>query len=48
MNRKIIFNTLIRSPRLTAIFLILALWDFAIPEVRVYYSDKAARGLRYT
>ncbi|RMU37925.1 hypothetical protein [Pseudomonas syringae group genomosp. 3] len=48
MNRKIIFNTLVRSPRLTAIFFILALWDFAIPEVRVYYSDKAARGLRYT
>ncbi|SDZ58425.1 hypothetical protein SAMN05444506_12941 [Pseudomonas syringae] len=29
MNQKIIFNTLIRSPRLTAIFFILALRDFA-------------------
>ncbi|MBH0141972.1 hypothetical protein I5591_19625 [Pseudomonas syringae pv. tomato] len=48
MNRKIIFNTLIRSPSLTAIFFILALRDFATPEVRVYYSDKAARGVRYT
>ncbi|MGN2429650.1 hypothetical protein [Pseudomonas syringae] len=48
MNRKIILNLIIRSPRLTAIFFILALWDFAIPEVRVYYSDKAPGGLRYT
>ncbi|MCR8720349.1 hypothetical protein NVV30_16830 [Pseudomonas syringae] len=48
MNRKIMINAIARWPKLTATFLILALWDFATPYVSVYYSDKADGELSYT
>ncbi|MGN2413762.1 hypothetical protein [Pseudomonas syringae] len=48
MNRKITLGIISRWPKLTATFLILALWQFITPDVTVYYSDKANEELRYT